>query len=123
MTGHGWRDARTAKGITLRALAAMVGISPPFLSDVEHGRRRFSAATEAKVRSALGLPPAAPDPGDLCVVCETPLRIDTSSVYDPSTGPMIIGPRGTTQIRRVTTITCPQCGLWYAHSPKGGANT
>ena len=26
MTGHGWRDARIAKGITLRALAALVSV-------------------------------------------------------------------------------------------------
>lgn len=36
------RRLRERKGMTLRQLAAMVGLSAPFLSDVEHGRRRLS---------------------------------------------------------------------------------
>ena len=31
---------REAKGLTLRALAEKVGVSAPFLSDLEHGRRQ-----------------------------------------------------------------------------------
>ena len=33
------REAREAKSLTLRALANKVGVSAPFWSDVEHGRR------------------------------------------------------------------------------------
>ncbi len=33
-------DARKAKGITLRKLGSFVGLSPSFLSEIEHGKRR-----------------------------------------------------------------------------------
>jgi len=36
------RELREAKGITLRGLARKLGVSPPYLSDVEHDRRSFS---------------------------------------------------------------------------------
>lgn len=37
--GTAIRTSREAAGITLRALAEGLGVSAPFLSDVEHGRR------------------------------------------------------------------------------------
>ena len=36
------RDARTVKRITLRELARRMGVSAPYLSDVEHDRRTLS---------------------------------------------------------------------------------
>jgi len=33
-------DARKAKGITLRKLGSFVGLSPSYLSEIEHGKRR-----------------------------------------------------------------------------------
>lgn len=47
------RRLREAKGITLRALADKVGLSAPFLSDVEHGRRRLSHVDD--VAKTLGV--------------------------------------------------------------------
>ena len=38
--GEAVRQLRTEKRMTLRALAEAVGISAPFLSDIEHGRRQ-----------------------------------------------------------------------------------
>src|SRR5262245_53827772 len=38
--GEAVRHLRTEKRMTLRALAEAVGISAPFLSDIEHGRRQ-----------------------------------------------------------------------------------
>lgn len=38
--GEAVRVLREAQGITLRALAEKVGVSAPFLSDLEHGRRQ-----------------------------------------------------------------------------------
>lgn len=52
------REAREAKRLTLRQLAAATGLSAPFLSDVEHGRRRLTGDTLAKVALALGIPVA-----------------------------------------------------------------
>lgn len=37
--GQAVRHLRTIRGMSLRALAAEVGVTAPFLSDVEHGRR------------------------------------------------------------------------------------
>jgi transcriptional regulator with XRE-family HTH domain len=34
--------------LTLRKLASLLGVSAPFLSDVEHGRRRLSRASEVE---------------------------------------------------------------------------
>ena len=47
------RRLREAKGLTLRGLGAKVGLSAPYLSDVEHGRRRLSKL--AAVSEALGV--------------------------------------------------------------------
>lgn len=47
------RDARIKQGITLRELARRVGVSPPFLSDLEHGRRTTSKLPE--IETELGL--------------------------------------------------------------------
>jgi transcriptional regulator with XRE-family HTH domain len=116
VTGDGWRSARERKGITLRELARRVGISAPFQSDVEHGRRGYSPEVEAKVRAALDLSPARA-PGPRCVVCEGPLKTTRWQQYDPSTGPMIYGPGSLGQYVEHESITCPRCGLRYEHAP------
>lgn len=38
--GEAIRRLREAQGMTLRALAEKVGVTPPFLSDLEHDRRK-----------------------------------------------------------------------------------
>ncbi len=38
-----WRAKRRAKGISLRALGKRLGLSAAYLSDLECGRRRWSA--------------------------------------------------------------------------------
>src|SRR5437868_5021142 len=48
--GEAVRLLREEQGLTLRALAEKVGVSAPFLSDLEHGRRqtdRYEALAEA----------------------------------------------------------------------------
>ena len=122
MTGSGWRAAREKAGLTLRGLADLAGVSPPFLSDVEHGRRGFSPGTEAKVRAALGLGPAPAAPSPHCVVCESPLTTDE---WSEPIGEPVFGPGGHYVTRR--RIRCPRCGLLYAHEPRpdaaGGTGT
>ena len=117
MTGDGWRRAREAKGMTLRALARESDISAPFQSDVEHGRRRYSAEVEARVRNVLGLDPK-PDPGPKCVVCEGPLTEKSWSSYVGDPMQMIIGPGSRNQMTAQHAIWCPQCGLQYRSLPK-----
>lgn len=119
MTGEGWRLAREAKGMTLRALAAAAGISPPFQSDVEHGRRRYSPEVEGRVRGLLGLDPT-PEPAAKCVVCEGPLRDETERVYRGDPMHAIIGPGYANQLTSERSIWCPQCGIEYRHPPRAG---
>lgn len=51
--GERVRELREAKKMTLRALAKALGVSAPFVSDVEHGRRMPSDV--AKWASVLGV--------------------------------------------------------------------
>lgn len=55
--GEAIYTARNEKGITLRGLATAVGVSAPFLSDVEHGRRRPSEERLTAIAKALGTSP------------------------------------------------------------------
>jgi len=117
VTGTGWRLAREAKGMTLRALAAAAGISAPFQSDVEHGRRRYSPEVEARIRVLLDLDPT-PEPAAKCVVCEGPLRDETFNAYRGDPMLQIIGPGGASQFTTERAIWCPRCGLDYRHLPR-----
>jgi transcriptional regulator with XRE-family HTH domain len=118
MTGDGWRRAREATGKTLRGLAAECGISAPFQSDVEHGRRRYSNSVEARIRVALGLEPKSPEPKNLCVVCEEPLVANTWSEYLGDPMLMIIGPGHAAQRVQRHVIYCQLCGLLYHVMPR-----
>ena len=45
------RPLREECGVSLRALAKLLGITPSYLSDIENDRRLPSAATAAKIRA------------------------------------------------------------------------
>jgi transcriptional regulator with XRE-family HTH domain len=50
------REARIKRGVTLRTLSETLGLSVPYLSDVEHGRRHPLAKHQwDKVAGLLGL--------------------------------------------------------------------
>lgn len=53
--GERIRGLRTHQGQSLRALAGRAGISPGFLSQVEHGRANASVSTLRGIANALGL--------------------------------------------------------------------
>ena len=53
---HPVRAWREHLGLRQEALAAAAGISTPFLSQIEHGRRAGSAATLKKLARALKVP-------------------------------------------------------------------
>jgi len=55
--GEAIRLLREARGLTLRGLAEKVGVSAPFLSDLEHGRRQTERYDE--FAKALGVDVAA----------------------------------------------------------------
>lgn len=50
------RLARIKKGMTLAELAEKIGITAPYLSDIERGNRRGSYATLVKIGQALEIP-------------------------------------------------------------------
>ena len=49
------REVRIAKHMTLADLSATVGISVPYLSDIERGNRHGSAGTIQRIADALGV--------------------------------------------------------------------
>lgn len=49
------REKRTARGLSLRGLALQAGITPPFLSDIERGRRFPSDKSRGKLAPLLGV--------------------------------------------------------------------
>jgi transcriptional regulator with XRE-family HTH domain len=53
------RALREARGLTLDDLAAAVGLSRPYLSNIEAGRKRIKAERIPTFAAALGVPPAA----------------------------------------------------------------
>jgi transcriptional regulator with XRE-family HTH domain len=53
--GEAIREVRLAKGLTLRQLAKKLGVSAPFLSDVEHDRRRPARDRFPKLAKILGV--------------------------------------------------------------------
>jgi transcriptional regulator with XRE-family HTH domain len=52
--GDAVRILREEQGLTLRALAEKVGVTAPFLSDLEHGRRQTDR--HEKLAAALNVP-------------------------------------------------------------------
>lgn len=120
MTGIELRNARGAAGMTLRQLGERVGLSAPFLSDVEHGRRSLSRESEIKVRAALGMKVREPD-RPACVVCRTDLDVHTITVPTIHDRNGAIGPGYQPLQRggeRPDGYTCPACGLHYDHAPR-----
>lgn len=51
-----WREH---KRLTLQALADAAGVSKPYVSQIEGGKRAGTAATLRKLAAALGVPPGA----------------------------------------------------------------
>ena len=57
--GHTIRERRRALSLTLVELAAQVGLSQPFLSQIENGRARPSLMSLHRIAEALGTTPQA----------------------------------------------------------------
>ena len=64
-TGADWRRHREQAGVSLRDLAQTMGVSAPYLSDLERGRRNWSDEIENKVASALRVQKELPRMRDL----------------------------------------------------------
>ncbi|ADG89568.1 hypothetical protein TBS_29100 [Thermobispora bispora] len=57
--GRAIRRARRDRGISLRELARLVGVSPGTISAIENGKTGITIARLSRIASALGVPPAA----------------------------------------------------------------
>jgi predicted RNA-binding Zn-ribbon protein involved in translation (DUF1610 family) len=55
---------------------------------------------------------------DKCTACGGDVVEQESSEYDPSTGPMVIGPGSKSQYKRTTSYFCADCGIVYVAPPK-----
>jgi predicted transcriptional regulator len=59
-TGRTVRAARKAAGLSLRAVGSRVGLSAPYLSDLEQGRRNWNDELYKRVIVALKQPKILP---------------------------------------------------------------
>ncbi|HKO56006.1 MAG TPA: helix-turn-helix transcriptional regulator, partial [Thermoanaerobaculia bacterium] len=84
--GQRLRELREAKDLSLRELAAKSNISPPFLSDIELGRRFPSEETLKALAAALHLPQSALEQYDHRGVVE---EVRQRSSTDPQYGIML----------------------------------
>ena len=62
------RELRQARGLKLKELAEMIGISPPHLSEVERGKKNLNNHLLARLADALNVQPSDliasnPEPG------------------------------------------------------------
>jgi len=53
---HPLRAWREYRGLTLQALAALVGVSKPYLCQIERGKRAGTTATLQRLATALAVP-------------------------------------------------------------------
>lgn len=83
------RSVRTARGVSLRGLAADLGISPSALSQIERGRMRPSVTRLLQIMSALNAPLSAAfgEPTGDAV-------LDHAVPHDPSVGDTAAGDAG-----------------------------
>lgn len=72
--GRRLRQARIAKGLTLKDMAASVGLSHQAIQKYENGESRLSLSTLAQLRQHIGIEPA-----DLLPA----IRADGTAVADP----------------------------------------
>jgi hypothetical protein len=74
---------------------------------IKEGRKKFP----------LEAPAPTPREG-VCVVCKGKVTETYSKVYDPRTGPLIIGPGSRSQYHWQTSgLSCASCGIKYAKLP------
>ncbi|MFD8692163.1 helix-turn-helix domain-containing protein [Streptomyces sp. NPDC059651] len=93
MIGSRLRALRRAKGLSLRALATAVGVSPTLLSQVERGVTEPSLSTLRRLADVYAVSVA-----DLF----SPDKRAPTVVSRPGDRPLLLSPRGTVRYERVT---------------------
>lgn len=95
LVGELIRQQRELAALPLRQLAALTGISNPYLSQIEHGLRAPSADVMASIAKTLGIPLRAlrpesdgiDDPNDPVTGEDEPVSLLTAILHDPALTP------------------------------------
>ena len=95
LVGELIRRQRELAALPLRQLAALTGISNPYLSQIEHGLRAPSADVMASIAKTLGIPLRAlrpesdgiDDPKDPETGADEPVSLLTAILHDPALTP------------------------------------
>lgn len=101
----------------MRALAARVGVSQPFLSQLERGSVAASIATLHRVAGALGVPAGAllsPPPTEVVVVrADQGARIPVSDESDAAVGRFAVGPDGRMNLTEYRVAPGERLDSWF----------
>lgn len=99
------QQGRKSKRMTLRALASIIGVSAPFMSDVEHNRRALTDERIDQVAKALDL-----SAGALRVVNGLTMELKTWIRDNPDLIAILHTARDTRQPIVIGGESCPCCG-------------
>ncbi|MFN8205307.1 MAG: XRE family transcriptional regulator [Solirubrobacteraceae bacterium] len=102
------RQLRRAQGVSGREVAARAGVSPSYLSRLEHGRLSPTVTTLARIMKALGEPlsKAFEDGQDDPVVRSR----DRPSFHNRGVEDFLITPRRSGRLEVLETVVKPGCG-------------
>jgi transcriptional regulator with XRE-family HTH domain len=119
--GRAVRRVRTARGWSMRDVAAKAGMSQPFLSDLENGRATPSIATLYRLSDTLGVAPQdllPPMPAD-AVVVRAGEGLTVNPVDDTPGGAVSRlvagGPGRLVEARRYSLAPGQPIGDWFEH--------
>lgn len=94
LVGERIRTARTSRGISLRALAREVAVSPSLISQIETGKCRPSVGTLYAIITALGVSIeevfAAPTTAHAAIPTATPARLIATAVAPAAVLPAVL---------------------------------
>jgi transcriptional regulator with XRE-family HTH domain len=119
--GQAIRRARTASGLSMRAMALACGVSQPFLSAVERGLSTPSIATLYRLADVLDVAPAdllpAPLDGEISVVRADEGRMAPSSDRANSAIGRVVfsDPARNLEIYEYTVSPAEDLDVWYQH--------
>lgn len=115
--GSAVRARREAAGLSMRALAAQVGVSQPFLSQLERGTVAASIATLHRLATALAVPPGAllsPGPTEVVVVrSDEGARIPVGEESTSAVGRVVVGPDGRMNLTEYRVAPGERLDSWF----------
>lgn len=101
----------------MRALAAQVGVSQPFLSQLERGTVAASIATLHRLATALTVPPGAllsPGPAEVVVMrSDDGARIPVGEESMSAVGRVVVGPDGRMNLTEYRVAPGQRLDSWF----------